>query len=351
MSLRTQILRQIELDGPISVADYMNLCLLSPGHGYYATRDPFGSSGDFITAPEVSQMFGELLGLCLAQAWMDQGRPDCYLAELGPGRGTLMRDVLRATAGVPGFPRRVVLVEASAHLRAVQRETLNGADVSWVESADALPDGPALILANEFFDALPVRQFLRADDGWCERRIGRKDEALIFGLTPPAAVDALAHRLEDTAPGDMVAHCPTAAAVMEALAPRIGRNGALIVIDYGDWRVTGDTFQAVKGHQKVDPLAEPGEADLTAHVEFEALTLPDLQHSGLTPQGVLLERLGITARAQALARNLTGAALENHIAAHRRLTHPAEMGTLFKAIAFTPPGAPLPPGFDPASPT
>ncbi|SDX13611.1 class I SAM-dependent methyltransferase [Litoreibacter albidus] len=352
-ALRDLLTRQIAVDGPISLADYMQTCLLHPEHGYYATRDPFGAAGDFITAPEVSQMFGEVLGLCLAQSWIDQGRPDAYLAELGPGRGTLMRDVLRATAGVAGFPRKVVLVEASSHLRDVQAETLNGHDVEWVEHAAALPDGPILLLANEFFDALPIRQFIRATKGWSERRVGLHDTTLAFGLTEDTRVDALSHRLADTGVGDVVELCPSAAPIMTEIAARVSQGGAAIIIDYGDWRSLGDTFQALRSHKPVDPLATPGAADLTAHVDFEALSAAatSCNVSPMTPQGLLLERLGITTRAQALARNMTDDALETHIAAHRRLTHPDEMGTLFKAIALTPHDAPLPPGFDRASST
>lgn len=343
--------RQIASDGPMSLADYMQTCLLHPKHGYYATQDPFGAAGDFITAPEISQMFGELLGLCLAQAWMDQGQPDAYLAELGPGRGTLMKDIFRATARIPGFPRKAVLVEASQHLRGVQADTLVGADVEWVEHASALPDKPVLLIANEFFDALPIRQFVRGTIGWSERRVGLQDDILSFGLTEDTRVDALSHRLADTGVGDVVEACPSAAPIMEEVSSRVAQGGAAVIIDYGDWRSMGDTFQALEKHATVDPLASPGKADLTAHVDFEALSAAAAicQVSPMTPQGVLLEHLGITARAQALAQNLQGEALDQHIAAHRRLTHPEEMGTLFKVIALTPRDAPLPPGFEIAS--
>ncbi|WP_281856073.1 class I SAM-dependent methyltransferase [Litoreibacter halocynthiae] len=352
-ALRDLLARQIASDGPMNLADYMQQCLLHPEHGYYATRDPFGAAGDFVTAPEISQMFGEMLGLCLAQAWMDQGRPDAYLAELGPGRGTLMKDVLRATAAIPDFPRKVVLVEASQHLRDVQTDTLSGADVEWVEHVSALPAGPVLLLANEFFDALPIRQFVRGTKGWSERRIGLHDGDLTLGLTEDMRVDALSHRLADTGVGDVVELCPTAAPIMGELADRVAQGGAGIIVDYGDWRSLGDTFQAVENHSPVDPLASPGHADLTAHVDFEALSnaATACHVSPMTPQGMFLERLGITQRAQALAENLQGAKLDQHIAAHRRLTHPEEMGSLFKAITLTPRGAPVPPGFDLASST
>ncbi|MFV2053500.1 class I SAM-dependent methyltransferase [Aliiroseovarius sp. YM-037] len=352
-ALLPHLLARIAQDGPLTVADYMADCLLHPDHGYYATRDPFGADGDFTTAPEISQMFGEVLGLCLAQTWQDQGALTSFtLAELGPGRGTLMADILRATARVPGFhtAARVHLVEASDTLKRVQRETLSANDVTWCDTVADLPNAPLFLVANEFFDALPIRQFIRAGDGWRERLVGAEGNALSFGTSAAMPVDALSDRLGDTAEGDLVETCAPALAIMSDVADRIHRfGGAALIIDYGDWKSLGDTLQAVKGHAYDPVLAHPGEADLTAHVDFEALAgaAAPLSTSRMTPQGVLLERLGITARAQQLAKILTGDALENHIAAHRRLTHPEEMGTLFKAIAVHPDGTPTPPGFDP----
>ncbi|MFY0692294.1 MAG: SAM-dependent methyltransferase [Paracoccaceae bacterium] len=349
--LKDIIATQIAQDGPMSLASYMALCLLHPEHGYYATRDPFGRAGDFTTAPEISQMFGELLGLAMVQSWLDQGAPDGpLLCELGPGRGSLMRDMLRASSKVPGFAPQVHLVEASPTLRGIQRETLEGHDVVWHDTLDTLPEAPLFLVANEFFDALPIRQFLRAGQGWSERRVTLQEGALGFGLTEPAPVAALAHRLADTKPGDIVEICPAAAPVMAGISERIGRHGgAAIVVDYGGWRSLGDTFQAMQGHAFVDPFADPGAADLTAHVDFEALAQAVARPcvaTAMTPQGVLLERLGITERAQRLARGLSGNALESHIAAHRRLTHPEEMGSLFKTIAIHREPSPPPPGFD-----
>ncbi len=343
------ITRQILEDGPMSLASYMQLCLLHPQHGYYATRDPLGAEGDFTTAPEISQMFGELLGLALAQAWIDQGKPsDPILVELGPGRGTLMRDMLRATGGVAGFAPKIYLVEASATLRKVQADTLANHDVTWVEGIDNLPDTPIFLVANEFFDALPIQQYQRNPNGWSERRISAS-EGFAFGLTEPRQVAALAHRLEDTKPGDIVEICPQAGPILEAISRRIeAHGGGAIIVDYGDWRSLGDTFQAVQNHAPVSPFETPGEADLTAHVDFEALSrAANCKVSDMVTQGVLLERLGIVQRAQALARNLSDTALENHIAGFERLTHPEKMGHLFKAIALTPRSAPDMPGFAP----
>lgn len=337
---------------------YMAECLLNPDHGYYATRDPFGASGDFITAPEISQMFGEVLGLCLAQVWLDQGAPARFiLAEPGPGRGTLMADLLRSIAAVPGLSdaAEVHLIEASPTLRAVQRARLGARPVTWHDSLDTLPEGPLFLIANEFLDALPIRQFERRGRAWAERQVGLSPEgALIPGLAPPVALERLEPRLADTAEGDVVEISPGAPAFAGAVAGRIAaRGGVAIFIDYGNWRSLGDTFQALRGHTPESPWANPGAADLTAHVAFEPLAeaarAAGARPSAMTPQGVLLERLGITARAERLARGLTGAALDTHIAAHRRLTHPAEMGHLFQTLAITPAGAPLAPGFDPAA--
>lgn len=341
--------RQIAAEGPMTVAEFMTQCLLHPRHGYYITRDPLGLSGDFTTAPEISQMFGELLGLLLAQVWMDQGAPASFtLAELGPGRGTLMADILRATTRVPGFHSgaNLHLVEASPVLRAVQAQNLP--DATWHDTADTLPnDKPLFIVANEFFDALPIRQFLRHPKGWAERVIGLDGDTLAFGLTPPAPLAALDALLDGTPEGAMVETCAPALPVVDALSTRIAAHGGFaLIVDYGDRGSTGDTLQAIWQQQKDPPLAHPGEADLTAHVDFQALAdASPLAATPLTAQGDLLGRLGIGQRAEALARNLTGTALESHLAAYRRLTDASEMGQLFKVLGLYPPSAPQPPGF------
>ena len=340
---------QIAATGPITLADYIHTCLLHPAHGYYATRDPLGSAGDFTTAPEISQMFGELLGLSLAQCWLDQGAPaQITLAELGPGRGTLMADILRATAKVPGFADAISvhLVEASPVLQAKQAERVPSA--TWHRDVSTLPDDrPLFLVANEFFDALPIRQFTRDPNGWREHMVGLSDGALTLGLSSPAPIDALEHRLGDTQPGDIVELCPALPGIAAELGQRIAAHGgAALIVDYGDWRSLGDTLQAIQAHEKADPFAAPGHADLTAHVDFEALALAasPATYTRVSTQGVFLERLGITQRAQALAQRLQGDALDQHIAAHRRLTHPAEMGDIFKVMALLPEGAAPPPG-------
>ncbi len=355
MSLNDLLIARIRQDGPMTLADYMTECLLHPTLGYYSTRDPFGAQGDFTTAPEISQMFGELIGLSLAQSWMDQGQPSMFaLAELGPGRGTLIADILRATRSVPGFHKaaKVVLLEASETLRDVQRATLKDHKPQWITNVGELPDMPLFLVANEFFDALPIRQFLRDGTAWRERLIGEADGTLRFGLGPAAPQTALQYRLSDTRDGDHVELCATAIPILTTLASRIAQNGgAALIVDYGDWSSLGDTLQALKAHERVDPLQTPGQADLTAHVDFELLALAakaaGCAHTRLTPQGIFLERLGITARAQALAKGIGGSKLDELVVAHRRLTHPDEMGNLFKVLGLYPPQAAPPPGLEP----
>ena len=344
------LIRRIAATGPIPLADYMAECLLHPEHGYYTTRPPFGAKGDFTTAPEISQMFGEMLGLALAQAWLDRGAPAPFtLAEPGPGRGTLMADIWRATKGVPGFhaAAQVHLIEASPALRAQQRATLADVPVTWADDLGALPEAPLFLIANEFFDALPIRQFTRTGQGWAETVVGLRDGRLCLGRTPPAPLAALDPRRATSPEDTVVETCPAAAHAIAAIAGRIARHGGVaLIVDYGDWGGTGDTFQAMRAHGYADPLAEPGRADLTAHVDFQALAMAAAPCAhAFAPQGALLLRLGIVARAERLAGRLSGAALENHRAATRRLTDPAEMGSLFKSLALFRAGDPTPPGF------
>lgn len=355
MSLIDHLKTRITQDGPLTVADFMADCLLHPVHGYYTTRDPLGSAGDFTTAPEISQMYGELLGLSLAQAWLDQGAPAPFtLAELGPGRGTLMADLLRATKAVPGFhaAMQIKLIEASPTLRAAQAKTLDGYAPEWLDTVADLPDAPLFLVANEFFDALPVRQFVRDGEGWRERCVGLADGKLTFGLGAAAPQPALTERLVDTQDGDLLEFCPAAAPITEQIAQTIAkRGGAAVIVDYGDWRSLGDTLQALRAHAAAEPLEAPGEADLTTHVDFEALASATAaggaRFSRVTPQGIFLERLGITQRANSLAQGLTGSQLDTVIAAHRRLTHPQEMGNLFKVIGIYPEHAQPPAGLEP----
>lgn len=348
-ALAQRIARLIAAQGPISVAEFMTIALHDPLHGYYATRDPFGTAGDFITAPEVSQMFGELIGLWLAQAWLDQGKPARpRLVELGPGRGSLMADALRALKLVPELREQldVVLVEMSPTLRRAQEETLKicGVPVTWAASFANIPqDRPLLLIANEFFDALPIRQYLKSGDAWHERMIvAGADGALGFALAPvpfPAAkVPADRHGAPD---GGVYEAGEAGEAIVEQIAQAVAaQGGAALIVDYGyDTPGFGETLQAVKGHAFADLLREPGAGDLSAHVDFEALSRAVMRGGasvcGPVAQGHLLIELGIVGRAERL----------NAQVAMERLILPEQMGTLFKALAIVPNGAPSPPGF------
>ena len=350
-SLKERIAERIRCDGPISLAEYMEICLMDPNSGYYNGKTPIGASGAFTTAPEISQMFGELIGLFLANAWLEQGSPpEIAIVELGPGRGTLMSDLLRAAAAVPGFRQaaEIVLVERSAPLKRQQCEILGQYRPRWMESVEDLPLKPLFVVANEFFDALPIRQFERRGNLWSERLVDEESGSLVFARSKPGTVGFLSRRLSDTRSGDVVEHRPNASGIARRIAEGISQfGGTALVLDYGEWSSVGDTFQAVASHEPTDPLAEPGRADLTAHVDFGELarSFRGVSATPLTAQGVFLERLGIAERAGRLAKSLSGEDLESHIAAHRRLAHPDEMGNLFKAIAFYPAGMKLPAGF------
>lgn len=345
--------------GPITVADYMAMCLGDPEYGYYMAREPFGRGGDFVTAPEVSQVFGELIGLWAISTWTAIGSPpSLVLAELGPGRGTLMADLLRAARVRPAFlaAAEVHLVETSPRLRAVQEATLAGHRVNWHAAMDTLPPGPAIVVANEFFDALPIRQYVRGREDWAERMVGLDGEGrLAFGLRP---VDGAAPSLPSLpADGGAVAQAvvevsPAATAIMGASAGRVAKEGgAFLAIDYGyEGPAFGDTLQAVRRHAFADPLADPGEADLTAHVDFGALAMAATDEGArawpLLTQGAFLSRLGIAARAERLAAGKDAATTAAIAAAVRRLTAPDAMGTLFKVLGVSQSGLAALPGFD-----
>ena len=339
MTFAAGLRRRLE-EAPLRLDAWMAACLAR----YYATRDPLGAAGDFTTAPEISQMFGELVGLWLAHTWADQGGPPCILAELGPGRGTLMRDALRAAGRQPGFREaaELWLVETSPALRAAQAAVLPAA--RWADRLEDLPPGPLFLVANEFLDALPIRQFQRTDALWRERRVG--PDGFLWGL--PRADVALDARFPGLPDGAVAEFCPQAEAIATRLGARVARDGgAALLVDYGAWDGFGDTLQAVRGHRPVDPLDAPGSADLTAHVRFRAIAeaARPTKAWGTTGQGAFLERLGITARARALARGRSPDAVGAIAAAHRRLTHPDEMGNLFQVLALLPEAAPPPPGF------
>jgi NADH dehydrogenase [ubiquinone] 1 alpha subcomplex assembly factor 7 len=360
--LRRRIARRIAAEGPISVAEYMALCLADPCEGYYTRdepgRDQFGRKGDFTTAPEVSQMFGELVGLWCADAWtrlMGAPRP-VELVELGPGRGTLMADALRACKAAPGFleAARINLVEIGPGLKRRQRAALAGLDVRWHDALDTVPDGPLLLIANEFFDALPVRQFAVTDRGIAERMVGLDaGGALRFGLAPGPSpwTKLLPPALARAPAGSVVELSPQSLALVQAIARRIAdKGGAALILDYGPAESEpGDTLQAVRGHRKVGVFDSPGESDLTARVDFQALAAAAEQAGarafGPVAQGEFLKRLGIEQRASRLSADADGQTRQAVAAALKRLIAPEEMGTLFKALALAPRGAEPPAGF------
>jgi SAM-dependent MidA family methyltransferase len=333
----------------------MSLALSHPLYGYYATREPFGATGDFITAPEISQIFGELIGLWAAEVWRLSGMPTpLRLVEFGPGRGTLMADALRAIRSVHGGADgiEVHLVETSSRLIEVQRTRLAEYNVpmQWHASIGALPSGPAIFIANEFFDALPVQHFVRTERGWCERLIGlHADGKLAFGLKPHTSKIGVA------APqGSILEISPKAREIVRALAARIaGEGGALLLIDYGYVETqTGETLQAVRNHCFVDPLEAPGECDLAAHVDFAALVreaeAAGTHVHGPVTQAEFLLALGIVERAQMLKRNASPPQVETIDTALLRLTDrstPRGMGQLFKVMAITPRAVQALPGF------
>jgi NADH dehydrogenase [ubiquinone] 1 alpha subcomplex assembly factor 7 len=340
--------RLIATTGPISLMHYMG----EANARYYAARDPLGAAGDFVTAPEISQMFGELVGLWLADIWHRAGRPTpVHYVELGPGRGTLARDALRAAARA-GLVPQVHLVEASPALREVQRKAVP--EAKWHDDLAGVPtDGPILLVANEFLDALPVRQLVRMEAGWRERMVGcetgeGKRFVPVAGDRPMDA--AVPEALRSAAPGTIIETCPGAAAVVGEAASRLGaQGGAALFVDYGHAAFrTGSTLQAVRAHRKVDPFADPGEADLTALVDFAMLAelaqARGARWMGTVAQGAWLRALGIDARAQALAAAAPDQAAA--IAAARdRLVAPDQMGALFKVMGLAAPLWPEGAGF------
>jgi len=344
---------QIRQHGPISVASYMGLALTHPRKGYYKHGTSIGAAGDFITAPEISQMFGELIGFFFVNLWQQMAAPKpVTLLELGPGRGTLMADILRVATRAPGFAEAasVELFETDPVLLAEQRTKLEAYHPTWIQNFDLAADSPLLVIANEFFDALPIRQFVRGKDGWHERMIGLRDDKRVFGLSPtPIPTASLPEQVRDAPEGAVYEAGLAASEVMKRLAAAVSRRGgAILAIDYGYAPTqTGETLQAVRNHAYADPLDAPGETDLSAHVDFGALgdiaRAAGLAAHPLANQGDFLKDLGITARAAALTKANPGAAADVN-AALDRLTSPAQMGTLFKAFCAASPGL-APQGF------
>lgn len=344
-----KIARLIAAGGPIGVADYMALCLYDPAHGYYTTREPFGAGGDFTTAPEISQMFGELVAVWLYDAWLAAGRPlPATMAEIGPGRGTLMRDMLRTLAKLdPGFVNRarVALIEVSPRLADIQKRTLAGGPASpeWHASLAGLPEAPLFIVGNEIFDALPLRQYVKTARGWRERVLGLDEKGAPHFMAGAGTIDkTLLPPGADAAPdGAVVELAPARTALIQETAMRIaGKGGAGLFIDYGYSKpAVGDTLQALYRHAYDDVLAHPGEADLTAHVDFAALAAA-ARSAGLEAkietQGEFLLRMGLLERAGRLGAAGDDRMRERLSGEVERLAGPEQMGTLFKVLEVKP---------------
>jgi len=362
MSVRDHLAHLIAAEGPLSIAEFMRTALTAPGLGYYMRGDPFGAEGDFVTAPDISQIFGELIGLWSVATWAALGAPPRFsLVELGPGRGTLMSDALRAARVRPAFleAANVALIEIGPALRARQRQTLKDARVgslAWFETVDEalVADRPLILVANEFFDALPVRQFVATDRGWCERCVGLAgDGTFAFARSLAPIPDDLIPRAICAAPqGSVFEFAPARNALAKDIAEHLARRrGAALVIDYGfSGPGVGDTLQAVKAHGFVPVLDDPGHADLTTHVDFDALATGFAAGGadvyGPLEQSAFLQRLGARERTDALAAGATGVGRAVVEAGFARLTEPAQMGSLFKTLVAASPGLP-PPGFVP----
>jgi len=349
--LQSEIKKLIKSSGPMPVWRYMELCLTHPEHGYYVSRDPLGREGDFITAPEVSQMFGELLGLWTASVWKAIGSPPVLrLVELGPGRGTMMADALRALRVLPPLFQSlsIHMVEINPVLRDKQKATLSGAsNIDWHDTIDDIPEGPAVILANEYFDVLPIHQAVRRETGWHERVVDLDDSGkLIFGAAPEPIprFEVLLPPLVRAAPVGAVFEWRPDAEIMKIATRVRDQDGAALIIDYGHLRSdAGETFQAIARHSYADPLKTPGQADVTAHVDFQALAraAEDLgaRVHGPATQGDFLKRLGIETRAVTLMAKATHEVSEAISAALKRLTDSGRggMGSMFKVLAISEP--------------
>ena len=357
--LEADIRRRIAAAGPMPVGEYMALCLTDPAHGYYTTRDPFGARGDFITAPEISQMFGEMIGLWMAAVWRQMGGPEnVRIVELGPGRGTMMKDALRAAKVMPGFPEAVVvhLVEISPTLEAAQQRALEplGVPLYWHRALADVPRGAAIVVANEFFDALPVCQAVKTADGWYERLVAVDSSGQLAFTIAPEPLPHFGLQLAPAvrnAPDGSIFEWRTDTLAME-IGARLARDGgAALVIDYGHAEsAVGETLQAVGKHVYTNPLVAPGDVDLTAHVDFQAVATAveamGMASFGPLSQSQFLRRLGIVTRAAKLKAGAADAAAID--SALKRLISEGEagMGTLFKAAAFAHRSIGVLPGFE-----
>jgi SAM-dependent MidA family methyltransferase len=355
--LLEKIKRMTAINGPLSIAEYMHICMADPTHGYYKTCEAIGQKGDFITAPEISQMFGELIGIWCIATWQELGRPKPFcIAELGPGKGTLMQDLLRAAKANSDFMEsmQVVLVETSAAMQETQKSKLpndlvkNG-KIKWEIDIAHLPHMPTIFVANEFFDVIPFRQYVKKQSAWHEIGIGLSKEsdlqklALANCIEPSDLPQQAGHEPE----GAIFEHAPARNAVAQAIAEHIKANtGAALAIDYGHLKSGfGDTFQAMANHAYVDALSSPGMHDLTSHVDFAALigSVHDvgLKNTKQTTQGEFLLNLGLLERAGSLGRGKSEADQNRIRSEVERLAAPDQMGSLFKVLAIASDGVQL----------
>jgi NADH dehydrogenase [ubiquinone] 1 alpha subcomplex assembly factor 7 len=329
-------------DGPIPVADYMK----AVAEAYYERDNVFGRAGDFVTAPEVSQIFGELIGLWCVTAWQQLDQPRLFnLVECGPGRGTLMSDIMRTVFDIaPKFAHsaQIRLIERSAARRTEQQRALEGLDVTWHENLSELPEGPCIIVANEFLDALPIEQFVKCDGEWRERLVDFKDDTFAFAVADQAV--AIADGAFDDCPdGSILEQSAAVTSVTREMGALCAeRPGIALLIDYGHVRTdVGETLQAVKNHAYTAVLADPGAADITAHVDFaavaEAARAAGARVIGPAEQGVWLRRIGATVREAQLCEGKPTDQIETIRSGVRRLIEPEHMGTLFKVVALAPP--------------
>lgn len=344
--LEAFLTRQIALHGPMDVGQFMQIALTHPQHGYYMSRDPLGRGGDFTTAPEISQIFGEMIGIWAADVWQKIGSPhEFILAECGPGRGTLMADMLRATKNVSGFhaAAKINLIEVSPVLRGSQKSILGAYDVRWCEDISALPeDIPMIVIGNEFLDALPFRQLQKFEGKWYERCIDF-DREFCFVLRPCAEIlmQHIPLHLQSAPEGSIYEFSPARESFLEEVCRKIKiQNGAALLIDYGHKvHGVGDTFQALKNNQYINVFSDIGKSDLTSHVDFEALAKVVHRHNlrvdGAIEQGTFLSALGITTRAEILQKTASPKQRSDIKAALQRLTDPSEMGSLFKVICMS----------------
>lgn len=357
--LELQLKSYIETKGPISTRAFMEACLYDPAHGYYRTGYPIGAHGDFITAPEISQMFGEMLSIWCVVTWQTMGQPvPLQIVELGPGRGTLMCDLLRSLTKLhPHFEMiSVHMVERSVDLRAAQHALLKNFNctITWHENLSDVPSAPTLMIANEFLDCLPIRQFVKTTNSWNERMVGVDENGqfcFVVGTELPKGM-IIPKRFEDANPGSIFEFCPGFETVIKDVHRLAEAHPlAALFIDYGfEGPALGETLQAVQKHKMISPFVQPGDIDLTAHVDFTSLAALSMAHGmrayGPRDQGAFLSQLGIGARAEMLVKNATEEQAEQLASDVVRLVAPEKMGSLFKTICITSAGISPPPPYD-----